>query len=586
MVINIYSVSRLLGPTLNALAVVALIPTLYAFFTQTEGLSAFALTAFVAVVGGNVLSLGGLHLAKISNRIHNRRHLGQGFYRGYRKLRKQAVEKAEEAAAVAKAQAKEQAEKAAQVVDPFDDEDEEVKAARLEWEKARTKDLELERAREREMERLQERERLKSENPQLVLTIRELFLFTTSMWALIAVISAIPIYLMLPDVDYLGAFFETASALSTTGATVINDLDSRPPALLLWRSILQLLGGIGFVVIAVAVLPQVAMGGMNIFKTESTYFENSSKFTPHVKTMSLTILGWYLITLVLCTIAFVIGGLDLYMAFNAAACTVATGGMMPVDASMNGMSPFVHYSASFFMFVSSCPFTVVIAGLTGNFHKLFHDQQVRGYFLFTLLVSLAVTATLFFKNDYELERAFRIAFFNVISILSSTGFNLEDFTLWNPIATLIFMVILPLGGCSGSTSGGIKFFRLQVCASLFRTQMIKSIHPHRVLSPQFNNHPLDVATVNSIITFIAAYFLMTLISSFVAVFLGLNIVDAITATITCLSNIGPAMGPELNPSNNFAGLSGGLYLLFSFDMLMGRLEIIPMLLCMTRMFWR
>lgn len=490
MIINIFAVCKLLGPTLNALAVVALIPTLYALVSHTVGASVFFMMATIAFVVGHILSFIGKHDS------HNQSQI------------------------------------------------------------------------------------------QMVLTIRELFLFTTCMWVLIAFISAIPIYMLLPDVDYTGALFETASGLSTTGATVINHLDTRPPALLLWRSILQLLGGIGFVVIAVAVLPQVAMGGMNIFKTESTYFENSSKFTPHMKTMSIAILGWYLGSLVLCTLAYIIGDLDPFMAINAAMCTVATGGMMPVDASMNGMSPFVHYSASFFMFISSCPFTVLIAGLSGNFHKLISDQQVRGYFIFTLLVALAVTATLFFRNNYDLERAFRISLFNVVSILSSSGFNLEDFTMWNPLATLIFLVILPIGGCAGSTSGGMKFFRLQVCASLFRTQLVKSIHPHRVISPQFNGHPLDVATINSIITYIAAYFIVALVSSFVATALGLNITDAITATITCLSNIGPALGPELNPSSNFAGLSSGLYVLFSLDMLLGRLEIIPVILCLTRMFWR
>lgn len=490
MVINLFAVCKLLGPTLNVLAVLALIPTLYAFFSHTPGASIFFLMGAMALVIGKLLSFVGHY--------------------GARKL--SAIE--------------------------------------------------------------------------MVLTIRELFLFTTCMWLQIALISAIPIYMLLPDVDYVGAFFETASALSTTGATVINHLDTRPPALLLWRSILQLLGGIGFVVIAVAVLPQVAMGGMNIFKTESTYFENSSKFTPHMKTMSLAILGWYLITLTLCTLAYIIGDLDPFMAINAAMCTVATGGMMPVDASMNGMTPFVHYSASLFMFVSSCPFTVIIAGFAGNFHKLYRDQQVRGYFIFTLSLALVITATLFFINNYDLERAFRIALFNVVSTLSSSGFNLEDFTQWNPLATLIFLVILPIGGCAGSTSGGIKFFRLQVCASLLRTQLIKSIHPHRVLSPQFNGHPLDVATVNSIITFIAAYLLMALVSSIIATALGLNIIDAITATLSCLSNIGPAFGPELNPSNNYAGLSNGLYLLFAFDMLLGRLEIIPVILCLTTMFWR
>ena len=484
MVINLYAVSKLLGPSLIGMAFIGLIPTVYALFTNTEGASSFVVMIVIAFSAGKVLS----------------------------------------------------------------------------W--------------------------LGKKSGQYVVTIRELFLFTASLWVAITLISAIPIYVLLPDVDYAGAIFESASGLSTTGATAINHLDDRPAAILLWRSMLQLMGGIGFVVIAVAVLPQVAMGGMNIFKTESTYFENSNKFTPHMKTMSLAILGWYLVTFVLCTIAFIIGGLDFFMAINAAACTVATGGMMPTDASMNGMSNFVHYSAIVFMFLSSCPFTVIIAGISGNISKLFSDQQVKYYFLFTLFMSLMVTATLYFKNEYDLERAFRVATFNVVSVLSTSGFALEDFTLWNPIATLLFLILLPLGGCSGSTSGGIKIFRLCVFASLFRTQMIKSIHPHRVIYPRFNGLPIDAATIHSIMTFFAVYIVCALISSLTATALGLNITDAITATITCLSNVGPAMGPQLSPSDNFANLDGSLHILFAFDMILGRLEIIPVLLCLTRIFWR
>lgn len=484
MVINLLAVSKILGPSLVSVAMVGLIPTTYAFITNTDGAFSFVAMTVIALTIGKVFSLLGKNASHYS------------------------------------------------------------------------------------------------------LTIRELFLFTTSLWVMIALISAIPIYFLLPDVDYAGAIFESASALSTTGATVINHLDDRPSAVLLWRSLLQLLGGIGFVVIAVAVLPQVAMGGMNIFKTESTSFENSSKFTPHVKTMSFAILGWYLTTFVLCTVTYIIGDLDFFLAVNAAACTVATGGMMPIDASMNGLSPIVHYSCSFFMFISSCPFTVIIASISGNFHKLIHDQQIRTYFFFTLLVSLAITASLYFKNNYDLEHAFRVSLFNVISILSTSGFNLEDFTLWNPVATLLCLMILPLGGCSGSTSGGMKFFRLTVFTSLFRTQLIKSIHPHRIVSPRFNGTPIDAATMHSIMTYFAAYILIAIISSLIATMLGLNITDAITATITCLSNVGPAMGPELNPSSNFAGLSASLHILFSLDMLLGRLEIIPVILCCTRMFWR
>lgn len=484
MVINLYAVSKLLGPSLIGMAFIGLIPTVYALFTNTEGASSFVVMIVIAFSAGKILS----------------------------------------------------------------------------W--------------------------LGKKSGQYVVTIRELFLFTASLWVALTLISAIPIYVLLPDVDYAGAIFESASALSTTGATAINHLDDRPTAILLWRSMLQLMGGLGFVVIAVAVLPQVAMGGMNIFKTESTYFENRDKFTPHMKTMSLAILGWYLVTLVLCTIAFIIGGLDFFMAINTAASTISTGGMMPTDASMNGKSSFVHYSAIVFMFLSSCPFTVIIAGISGNISKLFRDQQVRYYFLFTLFMSFMVTATLYFKNEYDLERAFRVATFNVVSVLSTSGFALEDFTLWNPIATLLFLILLPLGGCSGSTSGGIKMFRLCVFASLFRTQMIKSIHPHRVIYPRFNGHPIDAATIHSIMTFFAAYIVCALISSLTATALGLNITDAITATITCLSNVGPAMGPQLSPSDNFADLDGSLHILFAFDMILGRLEIIPVLLCLTRIIWR
>lgn len=484
MVINLYAVSKLLGPSLIGMAVIGLIPTVYALVTNTEGASSFVVMIIIAYSMGQILTLIG------------------------------------------------------------------------------------------------------RKSGQFVVTIRELFLFTASLWILITLISAIPIYVLLPDVDYAGAIFESASGLSTTGATVIVNLQDRPAAILLWRSMLQLMGGIGFVVIAVAVLPQVAMGGMNIFKTESTYFENSNKFTPHMKTMSLAILGWYLVTLVLCTIAFIIGGLDFFMAINAAACTVSTGGMMPTDASMNGLSPFVHYSAIVFMFLSSCPFTVIIAGVSGNISKLYADQQVRYYFLFSLFMSCFVAATLYFKNEYEIEYAFRVALFNVVSVLSTSGFALEDFTLWNPLATLIFLILLPLGGCSGSTSGGIKVFRLCVLASLFRTQMINSIHPHRVIYPRFNGHPIDAATIHSIMTFFAAYILCMLLSSTLATGLGLSITDAITASIACLSNVGPAMGAQLNPSTTFANLEGSLHILFAFDMILGRLEIIPVLLCLTRIFWR
>ena len=422
-----------------------------------------------------------------------------------------------------------------------------------------------------------------------VLTIRDLFLFTVSLWTSVTVIAAIPIYLMLEDVSVAGSLFESASPRSTTVATVINRLETRPPAILLWRSILQFLGGIGFVVIGVAILPSFSLGGINIFKTESTSFDGNAKLTPHLKTMAFYILVWYLGNCVLCTVSYFLCGLDLFLALNAAMCTVATGGMMPLDASMNDLSAGAHYTAIVFMYLGSVPFLVVLASLSVNLLKLryfFKDEQVRGYTLFILVLSAAIALSLVLKNDYPVERAIRVALFNVVSILSTSGFALEDFTAWNSFSTILFMIIFAIGGCSGSTSGGLKYFRLQVCFAMFKSQLVKSVHPHRAIEPRFNGRRVSPETLRAVITYLVSYVLVLIASSILATLMGLNITDAITASITCLSNVGPAMGYELGPTSNFAYLSDSLHLLFAFDMLMGRLEIIPVLLCMTRMFWK
>lgn len=429
--------------------------------------------------------------------------------------------------------------------------------------------------------------RIYSKSSKLILTIRELFLFTTSLWTSIALLTAIPFWIMLDDIGFCESIFETASALSTTGATAINNLNVRPPSILLWRSMLQYLGGLGFVIIAIAVLPNVASGGMNIFKTESTSFDISAKLTPHIKTMAFYFLALYIFLLCACTASYMlIGDMRFFMAINTALCTVSTGGMMIIDESMTFMSPSIHYIAIVFMIIGSLPFLLLLAAITGNPRLLYKDEQVRAFFKIVITTSIIVALSLIFHNHYDIEKAFRVAFFNIISVISSTGFALEDFTAFNSIATFIFFIILAIGGCSGSTSGGIKTFRLVVAMSMFKTQIFKSLHPHSILTPRFNNKRVDSDTLRSIITYIVAYIITLLISSFIATILGLPLSDSFTASITCLSNIGPAMGQNLTPAGNFAGLSDPLYIIFAFDMILGRLEIIPVILCLTTVFWK
>lgn len=421
------------------------------------------------------------------------------------------------------------------------------------------------------------------------LGIRELFLFTVTLWLLSAVIAALPIFLMLKDLSFIGAFFESVSALSTTGATVIDDLASRPRSILLWRSMMQFLGGIGFVVLAAAALPSFASGGINIFKTESNSFDDAAKITPHLKTMAFALLTWYIITAAACIISYLICGLPPFLAVNAALCTVSTGGMMPLDSSMNDLGARAQYTAIVFMYLGALPFLVLLGCLSFNIFKIFgvfKNEQVRGYSLFILIITAMVFISLILGSDYPLEKTFRTALFNTVSILSTTGFALDDFTSWNGFVTALFIMIFAIGGCSGSTAGGIKFFRIQVCCAMFKAQFIRSIHPSRMVEPRFNGARVDVDSLRAVITFLVAWIMVFMVSSVIAATLGLNITDAVTATITMLSNVGPAMGPELGPRANFAGIGDPLLLLFSLDMLMGRLEIIPVLLCLTRMFWR
>ena len=418
-------------------------------------------------------------------------------------------------------------------------------------------------------------------------TIRDLFGFTASLWIVATCISAFPFYMMLDELSFAASLFESASGLSTTGATAITGLDQQPRSLLLWRSILQYIGGVGFVMLAVAILPNVSLGGMNIFKTESTSFDSAAKFTPHVKTMALTLLGWYVTLTAACAACYMYGGLDWFTAVNAAMTTIATGGMMPCDAQMNEMGPCVHYAATFFMLLSSCPFLLTFAALVrGQLRALVSDEQVQGLLMLVLCLGLIVSASLVIFNDYDVERALRVGFFNVVSILSTSGFALEDFTAWNNLATLLFFIIMPLGACSGSSSGGIKTFRIQVCFSLFRTQIAKSVHPHLITYPMFNRRPIDSDTLRSLITYIVSYVILMFVSSLAAVVLGLGLTEAFSGTISCLSNIGPAMGPVLGPSGSYAGLSDTVHLLFAFDMIVGRLEILPVLLFLTRTFWK
>ena len=416
------------------------------------------------------------------------------------------------------------------------------------------------------------------------MTIKDMFLFTTLVWITALTMSAIPIVLIL-KVDVISACYETASAISTTGSTVLGDVNKLPKSIILWRSILQYIGGLGFIVAGIAILPNLNVGGMKLFQTESSE-RNTGNVTPKSRTLAKGILFLYIGSAILATITFYILGMNFFDAINHAMTAVSTGGMSTRNESMDYYSKSIHWAITFFMFLGSLPFALMVTSIRSHSSVFFRDAQVRGFFSIIVVVSALVTLSLIFQQHYDVMDALRVAVFNVVNVLSSTGYTLEDFSAYNNFISMIFFIILPIGACSGSTSGGLKVFRLQISFTLFKRQIHQLMHPSAVFPQRYNNQNVNDTIVRSIIAFFCAYFGFTVLSAVLLALSGLNVMDAVTTTISCLSNIGPAMGPSFGSYGNFSILTGFQKLVLLTDMILGRLEVLTMLICFMPSFWK
>src|SRR5574344_1959195 len=363
------------------------------------------------------------------------------------------------------------------------------------------------------------------------MTLKDMFLFTSLVWITALFTSALPFILIL-KVDFITACYETASAISTSGSTVLGDLSKLPNSILLWRSILQYIGGIGFIAVGIAILPNLNVGGMKLFQTESSE-QSSDNVTPKSKTLAKGILLLY--------VGFTIN------AVNHAFTSVSTGGMSTHNESMDYFSNSIHWATILFMFVGALPFALMLVAVKGNFSTLYKDAQVRGFFFIIIAITIIVAASLIIQQNYTVVDAIRVSLFNVVNILSSTGYTLEDFSNWNHFITLIFFLIIPLGACSGSTSGGLKVFRLQIAFTLFKRQIHQLMHPSAIFPQRYNNHKVNDTIVRSIIAFFFAYIGVTVFSAILLSASGMEVLDSISTTLACLSNIGPAIGPKYRP---------------------------------------
>ncbi|ANW24296.1 potassium transporter TrkH [Vibrio coralliilyticus] len=416
------------------------------------------------------------------------------------------------------------------------------------------------------------------------LSARDMFLITSLVWMVASAFAALP-FVFINHISFTDAYFETMSGITTTGSTVLSGLDDMAPSILLWRSILQWLGGIGFIVMAVAVLPMLNVGGMKLFHTESSDW--SDKSSPRAKTVAKNIMLVYLILTGLCMVGYLLTGMNLFEAINHSFTTLSTGGYSTSDGSMNHFSKGSHWVATLFMFLGGLPFLLFVAAMRKRrVDELINDAQVRGFTYLFLITSLIISAWLVIRDGYSVMDALRVSMFNIVSVVTTTGFGLEDFTAWGALPTTLFAFLMMAGACSGSTSGGIKVFRFQIAMTLLNKQMMKLIHPSGVFVQRYNHRPVNDDIVRSVVAFALMFFITIIFIAGCLSALGLDPITSISGSITAVANVGPGMGAVIGPTGNFAPLPDAAKWLLSFGMLMGRLEILTLLVLFFPAFWK
>lgn len=414
------------------------------------------------------------------------------------------------------------------------------------------------------------------------LDTRQTFVLTTLAWSTLPAFGALP-FLWL-GIGYADAVFEAVSGFTTTGSTVLSGLDGLPPGLLVWRSIMQWMGGVGIIVMAIVLLPFLRIGGMQLFQSESS--DRSEKIVSRsVELIRLLGLAYLLLTF-LCIVAYLATGMELFDAFNHALTTIATGGYSTHDQSFSFFTnPASGWVAIAFMLIGALPFVLIIQALRGQPLLLWRDPQVRALIGFLAIVSLLLTVYLGVKMRFPFDEALLKATFNVVSIVTGTGYALGDFTEWGPPVIGMGFLLMFVGGCTGSTTGGIKVFRFLVFFGTVRAHLRRMVRPNRVMSEEYGGTRLSPELSFSVLAFLVVYMGLVGVVTLALSLFDLDLVTAVSAAATSVGNVGPGLGPIIGPSGNFASLPDGAKWLLSIAMLVGRLELFTVLVLLDPDFW-
>jgi len=426
---------------------------------------------------------------------------------------------------------------------------------------------------------------LANRGPVAALTIRQAFLLTTLAWLVLAAFAAVPFTLSRLGLDYTDAYFEAMSGITTTGSTVISGLDHASPGILLWRALLQWLGGIGIIVMAISILPMLKVGGMQLFRTEA--FETFEKVLPRAVEIASGISLIYIAMTLTCAAALWGVGMTPLEAFVHAMTTMATGGFSTSDVSVAVFdSAAVDVIITLFMLMGCLPFVLYLQAVRGEPLRLWRDSQVRWFLAIVALSVLAVTLRLVLDGETQVALALRYAAFNVVSIISGTGYVTADYNTWGNFAAVAFFFFMFIGGCAGSTSCGIKIFRFQVLASTAGVQMKRLLQPHGVFNAHYNEKPIPESVTNAVLSFIFLFVVIFAVVAFALMGLGLDFVTSFSGAATAIANVGPGLGQVIGPEGNFQALPAAAKWLLAAAMIIGRLEILTVLVLFTPRFWR
>ncbi|WP_299796575.1 TrkH family potassium uptake protein [uncultured Shewanella sp.] len=418
---------------------------------------------------------------------------------------------------------------------------------------------------------------------QLHLNIRDMFLLTSLTWLIVSFFAAMP-FTLYHGINYTDAFFETMSGITTTGSTVLSGLDKMDHSILIWRSLLQWMGGIGFIVMAVAVLPFLNVGGMRLFRTESSDW--SDKAIPRTQDMAKHLFYIYILLTVCCGLAYHWAGMNWFEAINHSMTTLSTGGYSTSDSSMAAFSNQAHWVGTIFMAAGGLPLLIFVNCIQHRSLLVWNDAQVKGFLLFILTVSLCLALWLWMGHEMTPIDALRLASFNVVSVVTTTGYGLTDYTAWGALANVAFLFLMFAGSCSGSTSGGIKIFRFQIAIAIMREQLKQQFHPNGVFKERYNNRVISEDIVRSLVTFVLLFMLVIVVLSVILVMTGLDPTTSFTGAVTAVTNVGPGLGHTIGPAGNFSTLPDVAKWALAIGMLLGRLEILTVAVLFHPGFWK